>query len=863
MTSRRFRVCFLIVTAVLLSALFLLPEALPKDPLDQQDPPPLAPYPATWLYHMLFVGPEGSSLGITFGTATLDGSGDGSYAGTTIESGATPSPHSGTISMTVDPSNKTVLVDTTTPDPGIVMDNGVLNPDEDVVLSSHSGAEHDTGPFLLVRRGSSYSNSNLEGTWILHTVSIEPAGIGSGHADGVIVLDSGGDGTFDLTFEDNDGHTGAESGDVSAAVDSNGTVTATDTTGGGSDLIFDNGILSSDKGLIVYSSLEDDSPEIGFLVKRGTDYEPGDLAGNWVFHALFFTSDLIGSGASSGTLTVDTSGVGVINAVEVEGAGWNEMFSGSVQVSVDVNGIVTLTETVEPPPDQIFDNGILSADRNLLVAAYLVDDEIELLVATRDGKGFNQADLAGDWEINTLLAGTSAPWWVRGQVTAASSGSFSGTLTQYNGSSLPVSGDMEIAADGCLTSDELGPDWQGAADLGNTVIAGTNSSGAPDTGQVYAMVKRASFYVSGDIVGDWNVSLLASGPGAPWWGTGTMTVASGGGVSGTLNRYDGGSDSLSGNMSISMFTGIISWAGRFGDWRGVLDSGKTVMVWTDIWDENYLGAPADGTSEIAVLLKQAGSYSTSDLAGLWLLQSLVSGPAAPAWTRGYIIVEESGLFSGHVIDLDGTARWYAGLLSIDSNGIVTLSGNPSFSGAMDADKTVIAATETLMDLYATSQLDILLKVGYAKWFDTYPTRPIVSVDEYLNFTTTLGLGDYSFHLNDSGGTIDPDTGLYHAGATGDVADVLLTELDAGSAVTVIEVDSGPRDPGRTGPPTSMDVNGGGVNIDDVILMLRHVVGLDTLDELQQLAADFDLDGSVSIGDVITALRVVVGLPPVL
>ncbi len=341
-----------------------------------------------------------------------------------------------------------------------------------------------------------------------------------------------------------------------------------------------------------------------------------------------------------------------------------------------------------------------------------------------------------------------------------------------------------------------------------------------------------------------------------------MTVASGGSVSGTLNRYGGGSDSLSGTMSINMFSGIISWNGRFGDFRAVLDSGKTVMVWTDTWDENYAGAPADGTSEIAVLLKRAGSYSASDLAGLWQINSLLSGPQAPGWSRGYALVHDDGLFVGHLIDLDGSARWYAGLLSIDGSGIVTLSGNPTFSGAMDAGKTVIAATETLMDAYASSQLDLWVKVGDSKWFEMYPKNPEVSVGEYLNFTDTLGLGDYVLDNNDSGGTIAPDTGLYRAGSTGDVLDIVGSDIAQGHAVSIVRVISAPRDPGVPGPPTSMDVNGSGIGIDDVILMLRHVVALEFLDEMQQYAADFDCDGAVTISDVINALRVAVGLEPV-
>jgi len=61
----------------------------------------------------------------------------------------------------------------------------------------------------------------------------------------------------------------------------------------------------------------------------------------------------------------------------------------------------------------------------------------------------------------------------------------------------------------------------------------------------------------------------------------------------------------------------------------------------------------------------------------------------------------------------------------------------------------------------------------------------------------------------------------------------------------------------------MDVDGGGVGLSDVILMLSYVVGVETPTAEQASAADFDCDGSVGLGDVLNALRIVVGLEPVL
>ena len=52
---------------------------------------------------------------------------------------------------------------------------------------------------------------------------------------------------------------------------------------------------------------------------------------------------------------------------------------------------------------------------------------------------------------------------------------------------------------------------------------------------------------------------------------------------------------------------------------------------------------------------------------------------------------------------------------------------------------------------------------------------------------------------------------------------------------------------------------GAVSISDVIMQLRHIVGLDELTGFSHTAADNDGDGAVAISDVINSLRMIVGL----
>jgi len=117
-------------------------------------------------------------------------------------------------------------------------------------------------------------------------------------------------------------------------------------------------------------------------------------------------------------------------------------------------------------------------------------------------------------------------------------------------------------------------------------------------------------------------------------------------------------------------------------------------------------------------------------------------------------------------------------------------------------------------------------------------------------------------VDGSGASIDASNGVYRAGATGDREDFVEASIAGGTAATLIEVSDSPRAPGVVGPPTCMDVDGGGVGIGDVILMLKDVVGLEYLEEDQEWAADFNSDWGVNLADVINALRAVVGLAPI-
>ncbi len=176
--------------------------------------------------------------------------------------------------------------------------------------------------------------------------------------------------------------------------------------------------------------------------------------------------------------------------------------------------------------------------------------------------------------------------------------------------------------------------------------------------------------------------------------------------------------------------------------------------------------------------------------------------------------------------------------------------------AVDRDYGIPLLKE-YVDTHSTSWIKILAILG------VWPRNATVSVGEYLHFIATAGSGTWSMVSAPSGGTIEAVTGLYRAGETGGKTDEVSVDIGPEQDRTQIDVTMTPRAPGVVGPPTSMDLDGGGVGLSDVILMLKCVVGLHTPTQQQRNAGDFDCDGAIDLSDVLNALRVVVDLAPIL
>ena len=124
--------------------------------------------------------------------------------------------------------------------------------------------------------------------------------------------------------------------------------------------------------------------------------------------------------------------------------------------------------------------------------------------------------------------------------------------------------------------------------------------------------------------------------------------------------------------------------------HGAMTIDKNIMAITDTKPEE-----ADGNYILIIQVKTGGNFSQSDLEGTWYGHSLISG-IYPGWEYSTLTIDGSGNSTLSSVESDGTEDidQNPGRLSINGDGILTLSNNSSLHGVMSADKNILVATAT-------------------------------------------------------------------------------------------------------------------------------------------------------------------------
>lgn len=296
-------------------------------------------------------------------------------------------------------------------------------------------------------------------------------------------------------------------------------------------------------------------------------------------------------------------------------------------------------------------------------------------------------------------------------------------------------------------------------------------------------------YSEEDLQGTWNVHTLASGPGAPWWERGDLSITSTGSFTSSTTHNYGGENDRTGVLNISS-DGEVTLVG-VSSLQGQMDYDKTVIVCTTTWS---FGSP--GTTELQVLVRASNSYSTSDLAGSWSVYGLASGTGAPWWERGEMIIESDGSFTATTIESNGDDDNLSGTLSINSEGDVTLAGVGTLLGNMDAGKTVMVWTDTWSSgSSGTTELKLLTKNG-----DLYSTSDLEGTWSVHGLASGEGApwwergtvfieadGSFSSITTDSDGGSDNQSGAFILSSNGEVTvsgSTIHGSMDAGKTVIV-------------------------------------------------------------------------------
>ncbi len=229
-------------------------------------------------------------------------------------------------------------------------------------------------------------------------------------------------------------------------------------------------------------------------------------------------------------------------------------------------------------------------------------------VLVRRTESYSMSDLAGDWNISALAAGPAAPWWMRASITVDGAGAFTGSNTRNEGATESMSGVLSLSTDGALTCTSgcgNSGSLQGAMDSGKTVAAYTvtwqDNTQAAGTTEIGVLTRKAQSCTLADLAGRWHVSSIASGPGAPWWLRGLLTVGPDGAFTLSSVENSGSTEGTSGALLISP-EGVVTCPTCSDAFYGVMDADKTVIVITMTWLD---GGGEAGTTELTICTKDS------------------------------------------------------------------------------------------------------------------------------------------------------------------------------------------------------------------------------------------------------------------
>jgi hypothetical protein len=337
-----------------------------------------------------------------------------------------------------------------------------------------------------------------------------------------------------------------------------------------------------------------------------------------------------------------------------------------------------------------------------------------LMVLTPDrgscGTTFTIGDLAGEWNLHGLISGYPGDLqgWVYGTMTCDPSGAFTQTSTGKTGDDeSPVGGKFEITPDGIVTipggSGHAGSFHGVMRSNKDTIILTGNDAGGGYFLVIYT--RRTDKVVTANLQGRWVFHGLIVGdeigPAAAWW-HGSMTMDSSGNAlfdSPLISSRGTGETPMPLRLSVGE-GGVVTEHDDPLPLHGAVNTSKDVAVIVDTVVVESVGEVDIPGAMLSISEKQVqGSYTLRDLAGTWYVHGLVSGSSYNEWTGWYHftwLIDGQGNGStapGSYLNSSGETNQSAGgVMSITSDGIITMSNYPTFHGVMNLGKDMWVAT---------------------------------------------------------------------------------------------------------------------------------------------------------------------------
>jgi precorrin-6B methylase 1 len=238
---------------------------------------------------------------------------------------------------------------------------------------------------------------------------------------------------------------------------------------------------------------------------------------------------------------------------------------------------------------------------------------------------------------------------------------------------------LSINSNGVVTI-QGDPTFHGVMSTDKDTIVAVMSENNNTTFDIMVFQKSGgTTFSSSDLDGTWYMHALWSG-NSNGWAYGSANISNGN-ANLTITRSDGSNSTISLTPIINS-NGVVTIQGD-PTFHGVMSTDKDTIV--AVMSENN-----NTTFDIMVFQKSGGTtFSSSDLDGTWYMHALWSGNSN-GWAYGSANIS-NGNANLTITRSDGSNSTISLTPIINSNGVVTIQGDPTFHGVMSTDKDTIVA----------------------------------------------------------------------------------------------------------------------------------------------------------------------------